>query len=403
MKGFIRRPRNDLEVRMKVQESQRMIQIRSGSEMIAEGALRAGCSFFAGYPITPASGIYETMMRRLPKHAGGGIAISAPDEISALAYCVGASLRGVKAMTATSGPGWALMIETVQYAVMTETPVVIAVVQRLGPSTGGATQGAQGDILLTEFVTSGGYTIPIFCPSNPLECFELTVLAFSWSERLRTPVILLTDKETAMTYESIDLGELHDLSALERQVFEPEEGNGEKIQARFQTYGFSEAQDVPEFSPVGGPWKVTATGSMHDKSGRLRKNTDESIEVLHHLQRKIVVHAEELALVKSDIERGAPTLVLSYGVTARTAHEAVLRARKEGLKVSWLNVLSLFPIPERKIRSSLDGAQKVIIPEENLTGQYRSVIQYLLNDREVVGVNRVGRMITPEEILSEIL
>ncbi len=229
------------------------------------------------------------------------------------------------------------------------------------------------------------------------------MLAFSWSERLRTPVILLTDKETAMTYESIDLGELHDLSALERQVFEPEEGNGEKIQARFQTYGFSEAQDVPEFSPVGGPWKVTATGSMHDKSGRLRKNTDESIEVLHHLQRKIVVHAEELALVKSDIERGAPTLVLSYGVTARTAHEAVLRARKEGLKVSWLNVLSLFPIPEKKIRSSLDGALKVIIPEENLTGQYRSVIQYLLNDREVVGVNRVGRMITPEEILSEIL
>jgi 2-oxoglutarate ferredoxin oxidoreductase subunit alpha len=395
-------PRNDLKGRLTVHESQRMIQIRSGNEMIAEGALRAGCSFFAGYPITPASGIYETMMSRLPKHGGGGIAISAPDEISALAYCVGASLRGVKAMTATSGPGWALMIETVQYAVMTETPVVIAVVQRLGPSTGGATQGSQGDILLTESATSGGYTIPMFCPSNPLECFELTVLAFNWSERLRTPVILLTDKETAMTYESIDLGELHDLSALDRPVFAPQNGNGEETRVQFRTYGFNEAQEVPEFSSVGGPWKVTATGSMHDKDGRLRKNTDESIEVLHHLQRKIGIHAEDLALVKYDLDHGAPTLVLSYGVTARTAHEAVLRARKEGKKVSWLNVLSLFPVPEKKILGSLDGARKVIIPEENLTGQYRSVIQYLLNGCEVVGVNQVGRMITPEEIVREI-
>jgi len=376
-----------------------MIQIRSGNEMIAEGALRAGCSFFAGYPITPASGIYETMMSRLPRHGGGGVAISAPDEISALAYCVGASLRGLKAMTATSGPGWALMIETVQYAVMTETPVVIVVVQRMGPSTGGATQGAQGDILLTEFATSGGYTIPVFCPSNPLECFELTVLAFNWAERLRSPVILLTDKETAMTYESVDLGELHDLSALERPVFAPSQGNGERVRPHFLTYDFEKPEEVPPFSPVGGPWKVTATGSMHDKSGRLRKNTGESIEVLHHLQRKIVARAEELALVKSDIEHGAPTLVLSYGVTARTAHEAVLIARKGGMRVSWLNVLSLFPVPEKKILSLLSGVQKVIIPEENLTGQYRSAIQYLLNDREVIGVNRVGRMITPEEIL----
>ena len=134
----------------------------SGNRMVAEGALAAGCHFFAGYPITPASEIYEVMMRELP--GWGGLALSAPDEISSLCYCVGASLRGLKAMTATSGPGWALMIETVQYALMSETPVVIALVQRLGPSTGGATQGAQGDIFLAEFCTSGGYTIPVFAP-----------------------------------------------------------------------------------------------------------------------------------------------------------------------------------------------------------------------------------------------
>ena len=385
-----------------MQERQRIIQIRNGNEMVAEGALRAGCTFFAGYPIAPATGIYETMMNHLPRHRRGGVAISAPDEISALAYCVGGSLRGAKAMTATSGPGWALMIETVQYAVMTETPVVIAVVQRLGPSTGGATQGAQGDILLTEFCTSGGYTIPIFCPSNPIECFELTVLAFNWAERLRTPVIVLTDKEIAMTYESVDLNELHDISALERSPFAPESGIGEEMQAQFRTYEFEDFAEVPKFSSVGGPWKVTATGSMHDKSGRLRKNTEESIGVLHHLQRKISERAGELGIVKTDIEPSAQSLVLSYGVTARTAREAVLKARREGVKVSWLNVLSLFPIPEKKILTALDGVQRVIIPEENLTGQYRSVIRHLLADREVVGVNQVGRMITPEEIIKEI-
>jgi len=343
------------------------------------------------------------MMSRLPKHKGGGIAISAPDEISALAYCVGASLRGVKAMTATSGPGWALMVETVQYAVMTEAPVVVAVVQRLGPSTGGATQGAQGDILLTEFATSGGYTIPVFCPSDPLECFELSMLAFSWSERLRTPVILLTDKETAMTYESIDLSGLHDLSALERPMFGGRRTDGSERRTQFRTYEFEGLHGVPEFSPVGGPWKVTATGSMHDKGGRLRKNTEEAIEVLYHLQRKIADRADELALVKTDIEEGARTLVLSYGITSRAAHEAVITARKDKRKVSWVSILSLFPIPEKRIRTALGGVQKVIIPEENLTGQYRSVIGHLLTGREVVGVNGVGRMITPEEILGEIV
>jgi 2-oxoglutarate ferredoxin oxidoreductase subunit alpha len=369
--------------------------------MIAEGALRAECSFFAGYPITPATGIYETMMRRLPEKRG--IALSAPDEISALAYCVGASMRGAKAMTATSGPGWALMIETVQYALMTETPVVIALVQRLGPSTGGATQGAQGDILLTEFCTSGGYTIPVFCPSTPIECYELTVLAFSWSERLRTPVVVLTDKETGMTFESVDLSELHDVSVLSRPSFTPHRRATEPGEVQYRMYEFSERREVPEFSPVGGPWKVTATGSMHDMSGLLRKNSPEAVEVLHHLQRKVAAHADDLGIVKADIDSGASTAVLSYGVTARTAREAVKQARLQGRKVSWLNVLTLFPVPENKILGSLNGVERVIVPEENLTGQYRLVLRYLFGNRDVVGVNKIGKMITPEEILKEIV
>ena len=168
------------------------MELVSGNRLTALGALSAGCRFFAGYPITPSSEIYQTMMEELPRR--GGLALAAPDEISSLSGCVGASLAGYKAMTATSGPGWCLMIETVQYAVMTETPVVVTVVQRLGPSTGGATQGAQGDVLLTEFCTSGGYTIPVFAPASAVDCYELARRAFEWSERLRTPVVLLSDK-----------------------------------------------------------------------------------------------------------------------------------------------------------------------------------------------------------------
>src|SRR3972149_1846457 len=174
----------------------------SGNQMVAEGALAAGCRFFAGYPITPASEIYEVMMRELP--AQGGLALSAPDEISSLCSCVGASLRGLKAMTATSGPGWALMIETLQYALMTETPLVVALVQRLGPSTGGATQGAQGDVWLSEFSTSGGYTVPVFAPSPAAECYALALEPFHGAERLRTPVVLHSDKEVGMTSEVVE-------------------------------------------------------------------------------------------------------------------------------------------------------------------------------------------------------
>lgn len=363
--------------------------IRSGNQMVAEGAAAAGCRFFSGYPITPASEIYQLMTKKLPER--GDVAIGAPDEISALCYCVGASQRGFKAMTATSGPGWCLMIETVQYAIMTETPVVIALVQRLGPSTGGATQGAQGDIFLSEFITSGGYTIPVFYPSNAVECYELTVHAFNWAEMLRTPVVLLSDKEVGMTSESIDLSKLKPVPLIEREAYHP--------QAPFATYFFKEPCDVPVFLPVGGEYKVTITGSAHNKLGQLKKNDPETLELLAHLQRKIDSRASDTALVKTDIQPGSEALIISFGITARAAREAVRTARRQGLKVSSVQLLTLFPIPEREIIRCLDGARRVVIAEENLTGQYRSLVQHLFAGRELIGVNKIGGMITPSEIL----
>jgi 2-oxoglutarate ferredoxin oxidoreductase subunit alpha len=364
-----------------------MLTLRTGNQMIAEGAMRAGCRFFAGYPITPASGIYKSMIELLQQQ--GDVAVSAPDEISALAYCVGASMRGVKAMTATSGPGWSLMIETVQYALMTETPVVIALVQRLGPSTGGATQGAQGDVLLAEYCTSGGYTIPILCPSTPLECFELTVLAFSWAEILRTPVVLLSDKEVGMTTESIPLEKIPDIHALDRII----RSNGDGTM-----YDFRQENEIPSFIPVGSAHKVTATGSAHNKNGELKKNDPETLSVLRHLEEKIRAHRDGLALVKRDLQKGAKTLVLSYGITARAMREAVRSARNKGKLVSSIQPLTLFPVPERQIRTAAEEVDRVIIAEENMNGLYRGVLNGILKQKECIGVNKIGSMITPDEI-----
>jgi 2-oxoglutarate ferredoxin oxidoreductase subunit alpha len=369
------------------------VKLRNGNQMVAEGAAASGCRFFAGYPITPASGIYKGMIEILQRR--GDLAISAPDEISALAYCVGA---------ATSGPGWALMIETLQYALMTETPLVIALVQRLGPSTGGATQGAQGDVLLTEYCTSGGYTIPVFTPSTAAECFELTVHAFSWSEILRTPVVLLLDKEVAMTTETVDYSTLATPPVANRVMHAGTGGGNGGGPGKFdggtpRMYDFTEISDVPPFIPVGGGLKVTATGSAHNKSGELKKNDPETLEMLKHLEEKILFRAGEMETIHADTQEGADTLVLSYGITARAAREAVRMARDAGRAASFLNLKTLFPVPEASLRSAAAGAGRVIIAEENMHGQYRGVIRHLFGGADVRGVNKVGSMITPDEIL----
>ena len=365
---------------------------------MAEGAIKAGCRFFAGYPITPATGIFKTMIDLLPAH--GGVALSAPDEISAITYCIGASMRGTKAMTATSGPGWALMTESVQYALMTETPLVVALVQRLGPSTGGATQGGQGDVLLAEFATSGGYTIPMLAPSNAMESYELTILAFTWAELYRIPVIVLSDKEVGMTAERIDDSALPDITSQSRLL--RLRGNTDGSPASAGMYAFDAPEEIPAFISVGGDEKVTATGSAHDKRGRLQKNSPETLSVLLHLEEKIRWREDDFAVVESDLQSGASQLVLSYGVTSRAARDAVFHAREQGYAVSYLGIKSLFPVPKRKIAEALEGVERVIVVEENMKGLYRSVIESICKGKTVEGVNKIGSMITPREIVSAI-
>jgi 2-oxoglutarate/2-oxoacid ferredoxin oxidoreductase subunit alpha len=367
-----------------------LFKIRNGNQMIGEGAVAAGCRFFAGYPITPASGIYKFMIDELPRR--GDVAISSPDEISALAFCVGASQRGFKAMTATSGPGFSLMIETLQYAVMTETPLVIAVVQRLGPSTGGATQGGQGDVLFVGNSIAGGYTIPVFAPSTPAEAYELTIHSFNVAERLRSPVILLTDKEVAMTSENVDYSSLVTAETVERKWFGRSDGE------TFKTYSFAERCDVPEFAAIGGDEKVSVTGSAHDMAGRLQKNSPETIEVLRHLQEKVTSRAREISLVEIDRDDKAETLVISYGITARTSREAVAELRRKGERVAFCNLKTLFPIPEEPLVELSEKVKKIVVAEENMKGLYRSQIDRLFPGKKVTTVGGIGKMITPAEI-----
>jgi len=366
----------------------------TGNAMTVRGALDSGCRFFAGYPITPASGIFVQMTRQLPDL--GGVALSAPDEISALCSCIGASLKGVPAMTATSAPGWCLMSEALGYALMTETPVVVALVQRMGPSTGAATQGAQGDLSLVMGAVSGGYTFPVFAPSTAEESYIDAMRAFLWAERLRTPVVLLTDKEVATTAEVVQEPHLVGPTPKMRAGFH---GDGP-----FRTYDYPSLEGVPPFVPVGGDHPVAVTGSAHNRDGELKKSDPETLTMMRHLQAKIS-HAEpELGLVDVDSDEPAQTLVISFGVSARAAAEAVEEGRRRGHSVRLAKLRTLVPLPRTALLPLLDGVTRVIVAEENHSGQLRSHLvagmKAALDGVQVLGVNKTGGLIRPEEILN---
>jgi 2-oxoglutarate ferredoxin oxidoreductase subunit alpha len=270
---------------------------------------------------------------------------------------------------------------------MTETPVVIVVVQRLGPATGGATQGAQGDVLLVEYATSGGYPIPVLAPTDALDSYTLTAEAFGLAEELRMPVVVLSDKETAMTIESVDLKLLPPVHVVPRAT--APDGDA------FVPYRIEREEDVPAFAPVGGEHKVTATGSAHNERGQLRKNDPETLRQLRHLRKKVEARAESMEIVRHHRPSGgAKVLLLSYGVSARTCRQVV----REQADISLLEVLSLFPVPRRALRAALEGVERVVIVEENAPGLYARELRPFLDGVEVRQVNEIGAMIPPDAI-----
>ncbi|MBT88781.1 MAG: pyruvate flavodoxin/ferredoxin oxidoreductase [Candidatus Marinimicrobia bacterium] len=349
-----------------------------GASAIARGALDAGCNYFAGYPITPASGILSHMLRELPKV--GGIGFQGEDEISSLGHCIGATMAGATVFTATSGPGLSLYSENLGLAIMMEVPIVIAISQRLGPSTGAATASAQGDIQFMRWGTTGGYPMIVLSPTNISESYHLTKRAFKLAKRFRTPVFLASDKDTVMTTESVSV------DAMKHAPDWPEIPNG-IIKKALDPYR------------VDGPIHHY-TGSSHNDDGHITKDPDIIATLNEQLRMKIESNLDELSLVKSDLEAGADTLMVSYGVSTRSMDAAVNKIRNAGNKVSSMTIYSLWPIPEKTIQDCLKGIKRVIVPEMN-HGQYLREIERLVNrDIELIGVNRVDTiLITPEEII----
>ena len=366
------------------------LEFIEGNEAIVRGAIKAGCGFFAGYPITPASTILEYMLDLLP--AEGGVALQAEDEIASMGFCIGASMAGKKAMTATSGPGISLYSENIGLAIMGETPLVIVNVQRQGPATGSATKGAEGDIQFARWVTSGGLPMIALSPATVSEAYELTYRAFNLSEQFRVPVIVLSNKEISLTQESVDLDAIELPPLVERR--RPAAG------ADYRPHDFERPEQVPPLSDFGGEHVTQYTTSTHDKTGYLTADPGLIQEMIDHYTAKIEAATDEIALFKHDAEEGAETLVVSYGVTSRSAAMAVREARNRGKRVSSLTLQTLFPVPERAIKAAMAGVGKIVVPEMNM-GQYRLEIERLAPaGAAIVGVNKMNTtLISPAEII----
>jgi 2-oxoglutarate ferredoxin oxidoreductase subunit alpha len=360
-----------------------------GNEATARSAVRAGCDFFAGYPITPASTIFTYMLEL----SGGknDVVIQAEDEIAAVGMCIGASMAGRRAMTATSGPGMSLFSENIGLAIMGETPLVIVDVQRQGPATGSATKGAEGDIQFARWGTSGGLPVIAVSPADASEAYELTYRAFNLAERFRAPVVVLSNKEIGMTRQSVRL----DTIRLPRRAVRRRAGR----RGRYRPHGFDRLEQVPAFSPFGGPHPARFTTSTHDREALLVTEPARIQEMLDHYAAKIESAVEEISLYRADMQQGAKTLVISYGVVSRSAAVAVEQARARRRKVSSLVLQTLWPVPEKVIREAMTGVKKVVVPEMNM-GQYRLEIERLAQPGvRVSGVNKMDTtLLSPGEI-----
>lgn len=358
-----------------------------GSRIIIEACVRAGANVFIGYPITPANLLYQYGTQRFP------VALAAPDEITTLQWMAGFSTVGKLPVTATSFPGFALMIESINMAYMMELPMVIIFVQRMGPSTGTATRGAQGDLLLLNGFISGGYTIPTFCISDINDCLEISAVAASVAVKFRTPVILLTSKENVMTLHSFNIAALSDIKTVSHNFFK---GKGVYLPYK------PDKNLVPSFLPVGNDkHQVRLTASTHDSHGILQHSTEEALANTIRLQEKTKLNLSEFTYYEQDEEDGAEIIIVSYGVTALAAREAVKILRQKGNLISHLIAKTLFPVPSLYLQI-MERYKRIVIPEENYNGQLRQILFGTSGKAGVSGVNAIGRMITPQEIVEEV-
>ncbi len=365
-----------------------------GNEAMVEGALAAGCRFFAGYPITPATEISEAMSFRLP--AVGGTFIQMEDEIASLGAVIGASLAGAKSMTATSGPGFSLMQENLGFACIAEVPCVIVNVMRGGPSTGLPTNVSQGDVMQARWGTHGDHPIIVLAVSTTQDCFWVTLKAFNLSEKYRTPVIILSDEVVAHTREKIVLPNLSEVEVLDRirptmppDWYIPYEDN---------------SRGVPPMGIFGDGYRYHVTGLVHDLRGFPTQRADEIVPFMNRLFRKINQHFFDIQMIEEELTEDAETLVIAYGSVSRSARRAVREARERGVKCGLVQLITLWPFPRQMVEPLLRRVRAVLVPELNMGQMSREVKRVNQGVTRVETLNRLdGNLITPNEILTRIL
>ncbi len=368
-------------------------RLMQGNEACAEGAIRAGCRFFAGYPITPASEIAERLSYRLPQVDGTFIQME--DEIASMGAVIGGSLAGVKSMTATSGPGFSLMQENLGFACLTEVPCVVVNVMRGGPSTGLPTNPSQGDVMQARWGTHGDHPIIALSPSSVLECFSLTVKAFNLSEKYRTPVILLMDEVVAHMREKVILPDPARLEVIDR--VKPSVPPEWYLPYEDTSFG------VPPMGIFGEGYRYHVTGLIHDIRGFPTLRQDEIEPFLLRLFRKISTHFADIQLVESFYTEDADLVIIAFGSVARSAHRAMVEARAKGLKVGLLKLITLWPFPRRSVEPLTQAGKTLLIPEMNMGQVSREVKRVNQGMTPVVTLNKIdGTLITPQEILAKI-
>lgn len=375
-------------------EKSNIQQMMQGSTACVEGAIASGCRFFAGYPITPSSEIAEELAIKLP--AIGGSFIQVEDEIAAMGAIIGASLAGVKALTATSGPGFSLMQENIGFAAMAEVPVVIVNVMRGGPSTGLPTHTSQSDVMQTRWGTHGDHEIIALCPSSVRETFDLTVKAFNLSEKYRTPVILLTDEVVGHLNEKVELPDYYSLSIINRTkpTVPPEQ---------YLPYEMVES-DVPPMANFGEGYRYHVTGLAHDETGFQTDDPEKIEEQIRRINRKIERYRDEIVEVEELLTEDMDVLVIAYGSTARSAKRAVINARENGIKAGLLKLKTIWPFPGKEIERLYKRAKKIVVPEMNL-GQIAHEVEWATSrEKPVVRINRInGELLAPKEIYEGII
>ena len=358
-----------------------------GSRLITESCVRAGADIFIGYPITPANLLFLYAGQRYPKM------MAAPDEITALQWMSGFSATGHFPVTATSFPGYALMIESINMAFMMELPMVIILVQRLGPATGTATCGAMGDLSVVNGTISGGFYLPTFAISNMKDCWDLPPKAIETAVKLRTPVILLTSKEMIMTLCSFDWSALENIDRKQMKIYEGEE----------QYYPYRpDNNGIPPFLPLTqNIHQVRLTASTHDMMGILQ-HSPEALHNTKRLKNKTINHLDSFTIYEADEQDGADTIIVSYDIAAQASREAVAELRSGGKSVSLLIAKTILPVPEVYM-DILSKYLKVVIAEENLDCQFRHILFGEAGRKGVTGVNGIGEMISPDAIIKEAL